>query len=532
MLLQDAFLLLDRYGFALKKHPEHIYHTGRLFMPSSVLFTACQNHPLGRLVTDSLSEPAAFARTVKAHAVKAWCIAASAEGTIIATGSNDQSVKLWTPRGDPIATLTGHTDKVQCLAFCPDGSTLASGSADRTIRVYDMHTLKCTSVLSGHTKRVSSVAFSLDGCIVSGSWDKTVRTWRANGKEAIESLTVEKEVFCVAISPDDSFIAIAGVKMLVLHDRRIPESRPRTLGNMACSVFSVAFSPAGDRLAAGMQDGNVCSWDLSQPESQGTTGQRPSFGDAVAVTSVAWSSDGTKIFSASRDKIIRVHDNLGFGRRKGETITQGFTNPLRELKLLPNASHPRLVVVDEDGGMTIWDEQVDDVSSASFEALDIGALTFSNDGALLATASSTGTVIIRNSANGDTMRTLRGSGAGVDDLAFSEDGAELSLLYEDVSESTWNVGIDLTLPSNIFSSGELARDELAFTTDQDGWLYTHHSRLPARLRVCWIPPDRRWSTWSKQVAWSGTKIGFGNDKGVLTMIEFADVRGIWENMNI
>jgi WD40 repeat protein len=523
VLLRDAFLLLDRYGFALKNHPEHIYHTGCLFMPKSVLFANSLYHPLGRLIVGGQSQPAIFARRVKAQVVKAWCVAASPKGTIIATGSTDNSIHLWDPKGDLIDTLTGHMDKVQCLAFSPNESTLASGSADRTIRLYDMHTLECTNVLRGHTKRVSSVAFSLDGRIISGSWDKSVRTWRVDIEEAVESFSMEKEVFSIAISPDDNLIAIGGAKMLVLYDRRTPESRPRTLGNMVCSVFSVAFSPAGDRLAAGMQDGSVCSWDLSQPEGRGTTSQRSSFDNSVAITSVAWSSDGTKIFSASREKIIQVHDGPGFGRRTGKVITRGFTSSLRDLSLLPHAWNPRLVAVDEDGGMTIWGEGVDDVSSASIEALDFAAVAFSPDGALLATASSMGIVIIRNSADGDTMGTLRGPGAGFRGLFFSEDGAKLSLLCEDGSESTWKAGIDFTVPSRLSSPDTLARDEMMFTSDDDGWLYAYHSQLPARLRTCWIQPDRRWSRWLEQVAWSGTKIAFGNDNGDLTVIDFADV---------
>jgi WD40 repeat protein len=524
MLLRDAFLLLDRYGFALKNHPEHIYHTGHLFMSSSVLFVACQNHPLGRLIIDGRSQPTGYTRRVEAHADKVWCVAASPEGNIIATGSTDSSIHLWTARGDSIATLTGHTDKVQCLAFSHNGSTLASGSADETIRLYDMHTLECTSVLRGHTKRVISVAFTLDGHVVSGSWDKSVRIWRADVKEPIESFSVEREVFSVAISPDDSLIAIGGARMLVLYDRHTQESRSRTLGDVVSSVFSVAFSPAGDRLAAGMQDGSVCSWDLSQPESRGIAGQRPSFDDSVAITSVAWSSDGRKVFSASREKLVQAHDALEFGRRTGKVITRGFTSPLRDLLLLPNRSLPRLVAVDEDGGMTIWDEEVNDVSSASSEALDVAAIAFSPDGAVLATASSMGTVIIRNSADGNTMGTLRGPRAVVSGLFFSEDSAKLSLLCEDGSESTWKAGIDFTVPSRLSSPDTLARDEMIFTSDDDGWLYVRHFGLPGRLRLCWIPPDRRWSSRLTQITWSGTKVAFGNDEGVLTIIDFADVK--------
>jgi WD40 repeat protein len=360
-LLRDAFLLLDRYGFALKNHPEHIYHTSRFFMPSSVLFTASLDHSLGRLITDSSSEPVAFARAVKGHTDKVWCVAASPEGTIIATGSNDNSVKLWSPRGDPITTLAEHTENVQCLAFSLDGLTLASGSADKTIRLWDMSTLECTHVLHGHAGRVSSVVFTLDGHMISGSWDKTVKTWRADAEEAIETLSVEKEVLSVTVSPDDSLLAIGGAKMLALYNRST-RSEPHSLGRVSSSVFSVAFSPLGDRVVAGMKDGSVCSWDQPSAGTQTYTGELSSFRHSKEVTSVAWSSDGMKVFSASRDASVQSHDVLESGRLKGRGSTGGFASPLQDLLLLPHITYSRLVAVDEDGGMAIWDEDFNDVS--------------------------------------------------------------------------------------------------------------------------------------------------------------------------
>jgi WD40 repeat protein len=516
-------MLLDRYGFALKNHPEQIYHTGRLFMPGSVLFATSLDHPFGCLIADSSSQPAVFSRAVKGHADKVWCVAASLEGTTIATGSNDNSIKLWSPRGDLVATLTEHTEKVQCLAFSPDGLTLASGSADQTIRLWDTTTFVRTHMLHGHADRVTSVVFTLDGHIVSGSWDKTVRTWRADSEEAIETLSIEKEVFSVAVSPDDSLIAIGAAKMLALYDRRT-RSKPRSLGHVSSSVFSVAFSPSGNQLVAGMKDGHVRSWDQLSVDARTHAGDRSSFRHSKEVTSVAWSSNGTKVFSASRDASVQSHDVLESGRLKGRGTTGGFASPLQDLLHLPHASCSRLVAVDEDGRMTIWDEAVNDVSSASSEAVDIATLAFSPDGTLLATSSTTGTVNIRNTIDGRTMGTLRGSGAPVRDLVFSQDGTELSLIYEDGSESTsWRAGTDFPLASDVPSFQTLPEDELVLTTDDYGWICPSHPRITGRLRLCWIPLDRRWSNCFKQVAWSGTKIAIGNDEGVLTMIDFPDL---------
>lgn len=75
------------------------------------------------------------------HSNNVTSVVFSADGKTLASGSSDETVKLWdVSTGTELHTLDGHSNAVESIAFSPDGKTLASGSGDKTIKLWDVST--------------------------------------------------------------------------------------------------------------------------------------------------------------------------------------------------------------------------------------------------------------------------------------------------------------------------------------------------------------------------------------------------------
>ena len=76
-------------------------------------------------------------------------------------------VPLWDLSTQNTYTLSGHSDDVHAIAFSPDGSVLASGSHDHTIKLWNLDTGDCAQTLLGHHNCIYAIAFSPDGLILA-----------------------------------------------------------------------------------------------------------------------------------------------------------------------------------------------------------------------------------------------------------------------------------------------------------------------------------------------------------------------------
>ncbi|MUG93169.1 hypothetical protein F7734_12295 [Scytonema sp. UIC 10036] len=113
-------------------------------------------------------------------------VAISPDGQTIASGGtsvgdngvSNPPIKLWNPNtGTQERILTGHTDSVNAIAFSPSEKIIASGGEDNTIRIWNYQTAELLQTLEAQSL-VNSLAFSPHPKIlVSGNDDSRIRIW-------------------------------------------------------------------------------------------------------------------------------------------------------------------------------------------------------------------------------------------------------------------------------------------------------------------------------------------------------------------
>ncbi len=130
----------------------------------------------------------------------AFGVAFSPDGSLLAAGGRDNSVRIWqTATGRQVAALAGHEKYVTSVDFSVNGWLLASGSADGTVRLWDVRNGRAASVPvlrpPGGNEFIREAEFSPDGRhVIAGlNRSKSVQWWRVTDGAAIRSFVGHTE---------------------------------------------------------------------------------------------------------------------------------------------------------------------------------------------------------------------------------------------------------------------------------------------------------------------------------------------------
>lgn len=197
---------------------------------------------------------------LEGHEAPISALAASPDGTMLASASWDRSVRLWPLAGGAPRALEGHTQNVNGVAFSPDGRTVVSVSYDLSVRIWPLSGSSAATVVAIPSP-LNAVAIASDGEIAAGGADGNVYFLTRNGARTGEVAAGPRPVISMAISPDGAWVAAAGIGGSVAVLDRKTRVLARTLVGPGLPVWSVAFLPDSRTLLTGGADAIIRRWN-------------------------------------------------------------------------------------------------------------------------------------------------------------------------------------------------------------------------------------------------------------------------------
>jgi WD40 repeat protein len=372
----------------------------------------------------------------------------SPDGQTIASLSPEDTLKIWTSEGTLLASIEEVGSSIRGMAFSPDSQTIATVSLDGILK---LRTLKgeILTEIESNGGWLWSVAFSPNGkTIAAASRDRTIRLWQPDRRllnifeghqGAVTGLAIAPDGQQLATtSPDDRMVKIWSREGKLLH----------TLVKEKHLPARVDFSPEGEILVVGGQDGRILLWDrkgvfLRNLEKR----QHPVF-------AIVFAPNGQTIASTSLQGPLKLWQADG-------TLLQTF--PLEQAGVSSAAFSPRepiLASARRDGWIELWQLNGTLLQAFSAHRHEIYEVVFAPDGRTFISAARDGT-IKQWQLDGTLLTTFNANRGAVNGIALSREGW-LASAHEDGSVNLWQ--LDGT-PIATLRGHEDAVHRVAFTPD-------------------------------------------------------------------
>jgi len=362
----------------------------------------------------------------------------SPDGTLIVTGSHDNTAKIWSSRDSTlIATLEGHSTEIYDVQFSPNGTLIATVSSifheDGIVKLWSrdgelvttIHTnldgRRSGTFTENYNHVIYGVQFSPDSTLIAtASGDGTAKLWSTDGELVTNLKGHSLPVYAVQFSPNGNLIATGsadGITKLWSTDGTLVA----TLEGHSDSVSEVQFSPDGTLIATASGDGSVKLWSMD-----GTL--VTSFkGHDVPISAMQFSPDGNLIVTASSysdaaklwstdGELVTSFSDASIDSFIAAQLEREFDIGVNAVQFSPDGT--LIAIASADGSVKLWSMEGSPIDTLrTNSSVNVNAVQFSPDGTLIAIASGDGSVKLR-STDGSPVNTLR-TNSGVNAVQFS-----------------------------------------------------------------------------------------------------------------
>jgi WD40 repeat protein len=433
-------------------------------------------------------------KTFTGHTGRINSVAFSSDGAVLLSGSGDNTICLWIVSSGTLSKTIVDRNSVVRVAFSADASLIASANWNNDVRVWNLDTGK--AILDAQAGQPSKegilhLSFSTSGVEVRvGTNNNTLRTWNLNKSKTVVAVKGPPgNTAAFAVSPDglavlsdvstngtfqkwdaksgkvlDSFsghqgglfalsflndgpsIVSGGVDETVILWTGPTSAARKVFKRRSAPIHSGAYLPNGTTIAAGSEK-NIFIWDFQSATLRQTI---PAHGGSVL--SIATATDDRTIYSASRERELRIWD----GQRGALS---------RQLKYSPSGDSLKVSRNGNFLGFFDVDEKLNILANEKlFRKLPtrFGSYAFSPDNSEIATVN-LDTIQFTNIADGSKPRKIKHE-TEVAEILYSPDGR--AIIYADIkgsifSKNLLSQSLNYTVPYQGYFVGKMA-------TSQDG----------------------------------------------------------------
>jgi len=294
-------------------------------------------------------------RILRGHTKWICRIAWSPDGKLLATPSDDNTVRIWDlESGDCIGALDHTQNTKYCAAWSPDGRQLAASSYGK-IEVWNTETWSLSKLIINPSEAsIYSVAWSPDGRRLAGcSYDNGLHIWDVDSAKLLMTRSRLNPFVSAAWSPEgDRIVSATYDSVLLILD-------PATLNPLvslrghASYARAAHWLPEENLLASGGNDSTVRIWET-------TTGQERHIleGHAQSVAALSSCPCGNVLASVSSDNTVRLWSRNSWSEIASLESVCNENNIWQSIAFHPTLS--RLATLGEkDTVVRIWDLDLD-----------------------------------------------------------------------------------------------------------------------------------------------------------------------------